>query len=233
MPEKLEELIKLAYKKWKAVRPRRSGPHPDEEEWACFLEGKLAGKENLRIKAHLLECGFCMEILTTLIHAEPVPMENAPRELIELARNLPSRPGIFGAEIILKLSEKTLELLNTTADILVGSEFVPAPILRGRKIKEFKDEVTVLKDFNDIRVEIKIENKAGEAFDLAVFLKDKQTNRAIKDLRVSLFKDELELESYLPSSNKVTFEHVLAGKYTIEISGMENKMASILLDIRR
>ena len=135
-------------------------------------------------------------------------------------------------EIILKLKEKALELLNTTGDILVGQELVPAPVLRSRQMKDFKDEVTILKDFKDIRVEVKIENKHGEFFNVTVMVKEKETQKVIKDLRVCLLKDELELESYLNDAGKVTFEHILLGKYTVEISTLENKLASILLDIK-
>jgi hypothetical protein len=131
------------------------------------------------------------------------------------------------------LKDKALEILETTGDVLVGQEFVPHPVLRSRKIKEFKDEVTILKDFKEIRVEVKIENKENRGFDLVIFVKDKLSNRIIKDLRVTLIKDDLELESYLSNYDKVVFEHILAGKYIIEISNIEDKVASILLDVRR
>jgi hypothetical protein len=134
-------------------------------------------------------------------------------------------------EIVLKLKEKTLELLRTTGDVLVGQELVPAPV-RSRQIKDFKDEVTILKDFKDVRVEIKIENKLARAFTLVAMVKDKHTSRVIKDLRVTLIKDELELESYLSDSGKAVFEHVLLGKYTVQIATVENQIYQILLDIR-
>jgi len=94
-------------------------------------------------------------------------------------------------------------------------------------------KVTILKDFLDTRVEVKIENKGGKEFGLFVFVRDKQTQQIIKDLRVTLLKDDLELESYLSRCDKVIFEHVLAGKYVVEISNTSGKIASILLDIRR
>ena len=122
--------------------------------------------------------------------------------------------------------------MNTTGDILVGQEFVPAPVLRSRKAKDFKDEVTILKDFKDIRVEVKIENKVGEAFDLTVLVKEKESQKVIKDLRVTLLRGDLELESYLNDPGKVIFENVLLGKYTIEISTLESKLASVLLEIK-
>ncbi len=234
MPDKLERLISAVYKKWKRGHRLTDQMHPDEETWACFFEARLPHEESERLKAHLISCDSCAEVFTAQIKLEPVPVKGLPKELAERAKNLVvSEDKLSIVEIALMLKEKALEILSTTGDVLVGDEFVPAPILRSRQIKEFKDEVTILKDFKDIRVEIKIENKSGRAFDLIVFIKDKQTHRIIKDLRVTLLKDDLELESYLSTTDKVIFEHVSAGKYIVEISNIENKIASILLDIRK
>ncbi len=234
MSGKLEQLIKVVYKKWKAGYRLADQLHPDEEAWVCFLEGRLSQEENERIKAHLISCDSCAEAFATQLKLKPMPVKETPKELIELAKNLVvSQDNLSIVEIAIKLGEKALEILSTTGDVLVGQEFIPAPVLRSRQIKEFKDEVTILKDFKDIRVEVKIENKQAKAFDLIIFVKDKQTQRIIKDLRITLLKDDLELESYLFTSDKVIFEHVLAGKYIIEIANIENKIASILLDVKK
>ena len=234
MPGKLEQLIKVVYKKWKIDHRLADQLHPDEESWACFLEGRLPEEENERIKTHLISCEVCAEVFVTQVRLKPQPVKGLPKEILERVKDLVvSEDKLSVVEIVLMLKEKALEILSTTGDLLVGEEFVPAPVLRSRQIKEFKDEITILKDFKDIRVEVKIENKLGQAFDLIVFVKDKQTHRIIKDLRVTLLKDDLELESYLTTCDKVIFEHTLAGKYIVEISNIENKIASILLDIRR
>ncbi|PIP20858.1 MAG: hypothetical protein COX40_02525 [Candidatus Omnitrophica bacterium CG23_combo_of_CG06-09_8_20_14_all_40_11] len=234
MPGKLEQLIKVVYKKWKSDHRSADQLHPDEETWVCFLEGRLSKEENERIKSHLISCDSCAEVFAAQVRLKPTAVKKVPEELIEHAKNLvASEDRLSVIEIALMLKGKALEILSTTGDVLVGQEFVPVPILRSRQLKEFKDEVTILKDFKDIRVEVKIENKQAQAFDLIIFVKDKQTHRIIKDLRVTLLKDDLELESYLSTTDKVIFEHVLAGKYIIEISNIENKIASILLDIKR
>lgn len=233
MADKLERLIKVIYKKWKSGQQKAQPSHPDEEALACFSEGRLSREENERIKAHLISCDDCAEVFTLQVRLKPASVENVPAELLERMKKLVAageKAAIL--EILLLLKEKALEILNTTGDILVGQEFIPAPVLRSRQIKEFKDEVTILKDFKDITVEVKIENKRGRAFDLTVTVKDKPTHALIKDLRVTLLKDDLELESCLTDFGKIIFEHVLVGKYTVEISDIENKVASILLDIK-
>ncbi len=233
MLDNLEKLIRAVYKIWKTNQPAAKEPHPDEETIACFLENKLSAQESDHIKAHLISCDTCAEVIAVQLKLKAIETKEIPEAVLIRVKNLvvtEDKASIL--EIFLRLKEKALELLHTSGDVLVGQELVPAPILRSRQIKDFRDEVTILKDFQNIRVEVKIENKLGRSFSLTVVVKEKATQRVMKDLRVTLIKDDLEFESYLSDSGKVTFEHVLLGKYTVEISTVENKLASILLDIK-
>jgi hypothetical protein len=233
MQENLEKLIKIVYKKWKLDQPKPEQLHPDEETFACFLEGRLPPKENERIRAHLISCECCAEAFAVSSKLEVIENQVAPEQLVQEAKRLIKEEDWLSIlEIGLRFKEKAIEIMNTTGDILVGQEFVPAPVLRSRKAKDFKDEVTILKDFKDIRVEVKIENKGSQAFDLTVLVKDKESQKIIKDLRVTLLRQDLELESYLNDFGKVIFENVLLGKYTVEISTLESKLASVLLEIK-
>jgi hypothetical protein len=231
MENNLEKLIKVVYKRWKKdQKPQQV--HPDEEDLVCFLEGRLSQKENEQIKLHLINCERCIEAFAVNAKIESPEVKQAPQELIQGVKDLIVQEKIQILEIFLRIKEKTLELINTTGDVLWGEELVPAPILRSRSINDFKDEVIILKDFKDIRVEAKIENKAGKTFNLIIIVRQKETQKVLKDLRVTLLKDDLELESCLTDSGSVTFEHILLGKYRVEISSLENKVASVLLDIR-
>jgi hypothetical protein len=233
MQDKLERLIKKVYRGWKSAKPKIQTPHPDEETMACFLEGRLSPEESESLKLHLASCDSCIEAFVLQVQLQAAEEKEVPPELVERAKGLLAQEDKAAfLEIILRLKEKALELVNTTGDILLGQEFVPAPVLRSRSIKDFKDEITILKDFKDITVEVKIENKAGEAFDLFIKVKQKESQKLIKDLRVTLTRDDLELESYLTDSGSVTFEHVLLGKYKVQISTLKEKLAFILLDIK-
>lgn len=232
MQDKIERLIKLVYEKCKVAQTKKEQEHPDEEALVCFLEGRLSEKEKETIREHLLSCDTCTEAFALSLKGG-LEETGVPPELFTRVQNLlvtTQTPSIL--EISLRFREKLLELVNTTGDILMGQELVPAAVLRSRSLKDFKDEVIILKDFQDIRVQAKIENKDGKSFNLTITVKQKQTQKIIKDLRVSLFKDNLELESYLTDSGSVIFEHVLLGKYKVEISAIENKLASILIDIK-
>jgi len=229
----LEKLIKSVFKKWQQDTVNAGSPHPDEQELACFLERRLREEESTKIKQHLIECDNCLEAFVTNFGIKDVKLRELPPELLSRVEKLwEFKEDPSPLEIVLKFKERLLELLNVTGDVLVGQELVPAPVLRSRSIKDFKDEVTILKDFKDIRVQVKIENKGKSNFNLSILVKQKNTQAVLKDLRVTLIKDDLELESYVTDSGSVTFEHVLLGKYRIEISSVEDKLASVLIDIK-
>jgi hypothetical protein len=233
MPEKLERLIKLAYRQWKSSGQAKLDLHPDEEVLACFLEGRLSDEEKEKLQGHLLKCDACIEKVVLAISTEGLEAVEVPQELLGRIRGrLSEGAGCVFWEIVLRFREKMVEVFNTTGDILVGQELMPVALLRSRSIKDFKDEVTILKDVKDIRIEAKVENKGGGIFNLSLTAKEKSTHKVIKDLRVTLIRDEVELESCIADSGSVSFEHVLLGKYTVEISSLEGKVATILLDIK-
>ncbi|MFH0827361.1 MAG: zf-HC2 domain-containing protein [Candidatus Omnitrophota bacterium] len=233
MQDHFERMIRMVYRNWKQSKEREEEAHPDEETLVCFIEGRLPAEEAERLKAHLVRCDDCMEAITFSLKSGEMPEVQPSAELLERVRKMLAfelKPSLL--EIVLRLKEKASEIISTTGDVLVGQELVPAAVLRSRSIKDFKDEVTILKDFFDIRAEIKIENIGVNAFNLSVLVKHRITQKVIKDLRVALIKDNTELESYLTGAGLVTFEHVFLGKYTVEISRVNSKLASVLVDVR-
>jgi len=233
MADKVEGLIRTVYRRWKKSHFKEADAHPDEETFACFLEGCLSEEENERLKAHLAVCDNCAQVCALSLNAEAAELKEVPGELLDKARAILSlKDKLSSLEIFLRLKENILEIIKANGDILFGQELVPAALLRSRDIKDFKDEVIILKDFQDIRVEVKIENKGGKYFNLLLQAKHRQAPYMLKDLRVTLIKDDLELESYLSDTGAVNFEHVLLGKYTVELYSVHNKIASVLLDIK-
>ncbi len=232
MPKGLEGLIRLVYRGWKKRHLEVQEAHPDEEAIASFLEGKLSLKESEAFKSHLMHCESCAEAVGLSLTSGGAPDNGIPLKLINFTKEKFGLKDAPALEIALRIKEKMLEIISASGDILLGQELVPAAVLRSRNRSEFKDEVVILKDFNDIRVQVKIENKAGKYFNVNIQAKHKQSKALIKDLRVTLFKEAVELESYLDDSGVVTFEHVFLGKYKIELADLENNLASILLDVR-
>ncbi|MDD5027761.1 MAG: zf-HC2 domain-containing protein [Candidatus Omnitrophica bacterium] len=233
MGEKIERLIRTVYNGWKRSRLKEIDVHPDEETLACFLDGCLSEQENERLKAHLTVCNDCSQACALNLDAETVELKEVPGELLDKARgilNLKNKLSVL--EIFLRVKENILEIVRVNGDILLGQELVPAALLRSRDIKDFKGEVIILKDFQDIRAEVKIENKGGKYFNVLLQARYKSAPHVLKDLRVALIKDDLELESYLSETGAVNFEHVLLGKYRLEITSLENRLASVILDVK-
>lgn len=232
MPEKIEGLVKEVYRRWKKG-VEAAGAHLDEETFAALLDGCLGLEEEERIKEHLISCDDCAQLLALSLESEAQEPEEVPGELLERVREaLILRGKTSLLEIFLRLKENALEIISVTGDILLGQELVPAALLRSRQIKDFKDEVTILKDFKDIRLEVRVENKKEKYFNVSIKAKQKQSLRPFKELRITLIKEGVELESYFSDFGAVVFEHVLLGRYNLEVTGASGKLASVLLDIK-
>jgi hypothetical protein len=235
MSERIEKLARQIYGLWKKdVAREMASAHPDEETLACFLEARLSRQEAEQLKGHLLSCSRCAEIFSLQAALKEASSLAVPQDLLEAAKSLAgqSQQGAI-LEVVLRLKEKVIEVINSSGDILLGQELVPAPVLRSRAITELKDEISIFKDFKDIIVEAKIENRLGRAFNLAVSVKEKTSQRLLRDLRISLFREGRELESYLSEKGRVVFEDVLVGTYVVEIVSPAKKFAVIKLDIRK
>lgn len=225
MQDKLENIARFAFNKWKGNMQENSNLHPSEETLACFLENKLNKEEADSVKEHISICSICSKIIALSLKIDEEV--NVPAYLLMLAKS-----GSKNAlEIVIKVKNRLLELIDTTGDVLLGEEFVPGPILRSRQEKDFKEEIFIIKDFQEARIEVKIENKATNVFLLIVLAKEKQTQKALSDLRITLIKDEVELESYHADSGKAVFENIGCGAYLIEFIDMTKKLALVDLKI--
>lgn len=229
-----EKICRLIYQERKNSKSFAARSHPDEESLACFLEAKLPKEENNVVLKHLLVCNQCSEYLSTQLKIQPHLSLEVPAVLLEKVNKLVSQSMAENLlEIFLKLKEKAMEIIQTTGDVLVGQELIPAPVLRSRKIEEFKEEVSILKDLRQIRILAKIQNKNTKSFNLSVTVKDKMGQKDYKDLRIALIKDGIELESYITdSSGSSLFENILPGDYKVEVSWQDQKEATIDLKVK-
>ncbi len=232
MIDPIERLIAMAFKEWKKGE---TGPqeHPSEEELACFLEGKLDEEAVGRLKEHLITCDACAELLKADLSLMPGQDMDVPQDLLEAAKAMVKRqPQSTILDLVLKLKTAGFEILSTTGDVLLGQELIPAAVLRSRNIQEFKDEVVVLKDVKDCRIEIRAQCRQAGVFGMSISAADKKTQKPLKDIRITLSKDEVELESKVSDSGKVAFEHIEPGKYSIEIAGPKENIGVISVDVR-
>lgn len=230
---KIEKIIKALYKRYKSLILRKEETHPDEEMMACYIEGFLGTQEVEYIKQHLLHCDKCAENFAAHASIEFNQNMEVPAGLMDNIKNQVGQEDKTSVlEILYRIKGSIIELLNTNGAALVEQELIPAPLLRSRQIKDFNDEVTILKDFAQMKAEIKIEKKEPSLLNFSVTIKERLNSRVINDLRVTLLKGDIELESYITDSGKVMFEHLPLGDYSIEISDVQHKLISILLNIK-
>ena len=228
-----EKISRIIYREWKTANRYTGQDHPDAESLACFLEDNLPAADRMLIQKHALSCDLCAEYLSTQLKIQPHLSLDVPAPLLEKIGKLVQKDaGENILEILIKLKEKALEIIQTTGDVLFGQELVPAPVLRSRKINEFKEEVSILKDLQQIRVMAKIQNKSTQSFNLTITVKDKQSLNIDKNLRVTLIKDDLELESYVNDSGSSFFENILPGEYIVEVSRQGQREAVIDLKVK-
>ena len=228
-----EKIIKLIYQERKAIQRVKIQKHPDEEDLACFLEGKLSETDKLQMEKHLVNCDLCADYVGMHFKMGSALVVDIPDKLFEKIRKLvlgKDEGGFF--EILLKLKEKAIEIIQTSGDVLVGQELIPAPILRSRQIRDFKEELTILKDFQKVRAEIRLKNNNAKTFNLEVLIKDKESRREVKDLRIILLRGGLELESYASDGAIVIFKDVYPGVYTVEVASPEEKVAIISITVK-
>jgi hypothetical protein len=222
----------MAFDDWKKDQSDPAA-HPGEEEIACFLEGKLNKKDAGSLKEHLMSCDACVRLIAAELSAYPSEEVDIPGAVLERARALvPDNTAMPALEIILRIRDFGFEIVKTTGDVLFDREFIPAAILRSRNIIDFKDEVVVIKDFPAGRVEVKVQAGSAGAFHLLVISKDKKTQKPLQDLRVTLCRDDIELESRITDMGKAVFEQVTAGRYSLEISGLKRAVARVVIEVR-
>jgi len=211
----IEKVIGRVYKIWKEKFPHPAENCPDEETLSCFLEGRLPPQESQQLKNHIITCVQCQEIIR-LVSVE-VAEKNEP----------------VLVKIILAFKDKAIDLIKTSGDVLYGQEFAPLPVLRSRNIKDFGQEVIIVEDIGNIKAEIEIENKANYIARITVKLTDINTGKPSEGLRVSLIRQEQEIESYIAEAGQAVFDSVLADNYSLEISSPELIIGKIILEIKK
>ena len=234
MREDLEKLADNVYKEWKVSLKPALRQHLDEETLCCFLDGRLSRSQSLRAKEHLLRCSDCAEVFASCVKLKVLEDPVLPKDLMDFAKGLIAKQESNEYfEIALRAIGAAWEVLNTTGRVMVGNEDLALAALRSRKIGDFKDEVVISKDFKQFRVEVKVENKEQKFFSLMVSVKKKNSGKTLKDLRIKLIKDNQELESYRSTSGLATFEHLMLGRYVVEISDIVKRLASVILKIKK
>jgi hypothetical protein len=192
---------------------------PDEERLADYLEGRLSGDERAEIEEHLSDCEMCLEefmVARNLTrHEDRYKMDSVPSKVTQAALHLVNGTGSIASKGFKRLIKG---LRSRSSGLLSPAPWVAwrlAPIRSaGRAVP--KGLIHLRKTFKGVEVEIEIE-KTGKNKTL-IRVKLPEDARQMKDVRVTLKKDEREISSYLLNRGYVVFEDILFGHYRISFS---------------
>jgi len=234
--DSIEKLLKMAYQRARSQgKDKPIGSCLTEENIACFLEGKLFGKDLSSFSDHILSCKNCADALRDNIAVVHMMKKDVfvPAYLENLAKSLVSEEvGENVLDIVLNFKDKAIELIRTTGEILMGPQLVPVPIFRssGEHDKQ-PNEIKVTKTLNNIIAEIGIEKQKPDLANIVVRLTEKESNKKAKEIRVSLIKGDREIQSALIEEGKVKFEEIKANDYKIYLTKDEKKIGIINISI--
>lgn len=232
MSEKLERVIADICRRRRP--PQQETEHPDEQVVALFVDGRLPADDERAVKSHLNVCAGCAAAAAQALKAAAMPDENPPEELLRRVggKIIAQQECLPVIQLVVKAHERIIEIVSAAGDCIVGQELVPASVLRSRHLTEFRNTVTILKNFGSILVEARIENKDGRLCRAAISVKDMETQKAFTEARITLMKDGVELESYVAAAGVAAFDDVVPGAYRIEISTPRQKLAAFALEVQ-
>lgn len=218
-------------------KPKNTSNCPDTEMIACYIDGILSVAETQAINQHTAACKNCKEIFD--VQQSVVELQKkeglltVPDYITERAKNFVSAQfGVNVLELIVKFTDKAIEVIRTTGDVLFGGELQPALAVRGQP-RESATTQTIVKVFDNIRVEVEVGRQKHELNRLILRVKDNQTETPLDDLRATLIEKDIELESYITQSGKAIFENIKPGKYFIRISKINIPIGLINLEFQK
>ena len=158
-----------------------------------------------------------------------------PDYLVESAKDLlAERRGVKFLDIAVTVVGEFVQGLKTTGDILsgVGQDLQYAGAMRSDK-DEKVSRIAVRKVIEDVCVEVDISRASGELSNVVLKVTDNVRKTPRIDLRVTLIRDDIELESYVTEGGTRSFENVHPGKYVLQISDMKRILGIVSLEIKQ
>jgi len=207
----------------------------DDETIACYVDGLLPENERNYVEKMMNENDELKELIQTQMFVEKEQSKNdlsfMPEYLIQNAKDLVSEK--FGSKVlnlVIKFSDKVIETLQSTGEILSGAQLQPAYTLRGDSQEKAKS-VVVRKIFDDVKVEVEISRELDDKNNVILKAIQNQTELPIDNIRATLFKDNVELESYVTKNGKAIFENIKPGHYVIELSYPDKDLGAISIQL--
>lgn len=196
----------------------------NEEQLACYVDGKYPEDEYEGYTKHIMSCGACSE--TILDYGKALLSEDhaemPPQMLIKNAQGLVEDTRLSDAlDVIISIKNAALDLIKTTGEVILGNSLASMPAMRNEDKGKQSQNIRLVKKISNYCVDIEIQKKKADTTSIVVRMSEEETNIKADKFRVSLNKKGRELESLMSENGKVQFEEVKIGGYqfVIEIDG--------------
>ncbi len=216
-----------------------------DEMLADYFEGRLSDEDRIEMEAHLSKCNLCRETLVAVngvVRGQSrFQLEDAPKEVTEAAVCLINKQICVSCEPLIQRVRRFVigmpfyKMLNSLYTKI--SEFFTTPWagwrlapIRGSERTISKDLINVRKRFNGIETEIEIEKTGHNKARIRVELPEYDTQK--KKLRVTLKRDDREISSFLLNVDRVFFEDIPFGHYSLIFVRDDAKIGTYLFEIR-
>jgi putative zinc finger protein len=206
-----------------------------DETFMDYLEDRLSERERSRVEEHLSECDACLEELVVargvvrsgnLDQFDPVPKKVTERA-IKTVKALEDRPVL--AKFSKMLKHRFSEWTGSFSGLWTGYDLSLATVRGSKKIVS-DDLIFIRKSFAGFDAEIEIEKIGPDKANIRVMVKEK--GRKGPPIRISLFKKERELSSYLGNVSGVLFEDILFGHYILTFTRDGSKIGEYMFEIK-
>ena len=204
-----------------------------DEMLACYAQGLLSAAEREAVKDLIKNDPRLKEELTVqeaICQTEDESLAEIPDDVISKAKNLVSEPfGVHIWNVAVRFSRQTLRALKSDGSPV--DCVVRDPVLsRGSKTELTKSTV-IRKGFGVFDIQMEISVKKKSVCCIVIFIKDLKKQSPMNDVRITLIKDNIELESYVTSQGRAVFEDIRDGYCLLEITAPDKPVARITLQL--
>ncbi len=227
-----DNILKRLAKRSITSRPR--GKCPDDETLAALAEGKLEeslADELLMHAARCPECLFTLRVIKTVLsEKDKEDRIIIPQRALARAKALdPSRNQTM--ELVIQFAKGVAKVLKMSDDVR-GQAVAATDATRGEGHVVSETLVTFSKLMPPFRTDVDVEKTKPDRGEITVKMTDAESGLPARGVRVSLFDDDLELESSMLDGGTAVFENLKFGQYRVEITRVGEPLGKITLEMK-
>lgn len=210
-------------------------PCLSDETIACWVQGFLPSAAQEKTGQHLKSCASCRELVAVcarVAEEQKSGLSPAPAAFTQSAKDLVgAKSGQNLLDVIVSVSGQAVAAVETTGKILFAPWLPALHPLRGAD-QSAMNTVVIEKIYKRVHIHLEVSGGKSGSYTAALTLRRSRFGKPLPDVRVILYQDRQELESYLTREGRVSFERLTLGLYRLKILGLERKPQYLSLRLR-